>query len=111
MVADLPNVKLVQIASKDFDEYEPCQHLLGNLWPYTVEVESKRTTCVSKIYTFIANVPVICNHCPPHTGNSGDYDFPLFTALLKALHCGDLLRVIAPLFININFSLRYVCVV
>lgn len=63
-----PNVNLVQIASKDFDEYEPCQHLLGNLWPVIVDVESKRTICVSKIYTFIANVPVICNYCSPTYG-------------------------------------------
>ena len=36
---------------------------------------------------------------PPRTGNSGDNDFSSITALLKTLYCGDLLRVIALLFI------------
>ena len=40
--------------------------------------------------------------CPPPTGNSGDNDFSAITALLKALYCGDLLRVIALLFIRVN---------
>ena len=57
------------------------------------------------------SAPVICNHCsaragisprdstaPPPLGNSGDNDFSSITALLKALHCGHLLRVIAMLF-------------
>ena len=35
-------------------------------------------------------------------GNSKDNDFSSITALLKALHCGDLLRVIALLFIIVN---------
>ena len=38
---------------------------------------------------------------PPPTEKSGD-DFSSIKALLKALHCGDLLRVIAPLFIIVN---------
>ena len=51
--------------------------------------------------------PVSCNHCPspptPHLqGNSGDDDFSSIKALLKALHCKDLLRVIARLFITVN---------
>ena len=33
---------------------------------------------------------------------SGDNDFSTITALLKALYCGDLLRVIALLFISVN---------
>ena len=58
-----------------------------------------------------SNAPVICNHCAPPpppapthtpTGNSGDNDFSSIKALLKALHCGDLLRVIALLFIMVN---------
>ena len=36
------------------------------------------------------------------TGNSGDNDISSIKALLKVLHCGDLLRVIAPLFIIVN---------
>ena len=39
---------------------------------------------------------------PPSTGNSGDDNFSSTTALLKVLHCGDLLRVTAPLFILVN---------
>ena len=41
---------------------------------------------------------------PPPTGNSGDNDFSSIRALLKALHCGDLLSVIALLFIRVNFT-------
>ena len=37
------------------------------------------------------NATVICNYCSPPTGNSEDNDFSSITALLKALHCGDLL--------------------
>ena len=51
------------------------------------------------------NAPVICNHCPTPpapTGNRGVNDFSSVIALLKALHCGDLLRVIALLFIMVN---------
>ena len=51
--------------------------------------------------------PVICNHCPPPSppkGDSGDNDFSSIRTLLKALHCGDLLRVIALLFIRVNFT-------
>ena len=56
--------------------------------------------CVWNFWTPYA--PVICNHYPPNkTGNSGD-NFSSITALLKALHCGDLLRVIALLFIIVN---------
>ena len=42
----------------------------------------------------------------PLTRNSGNNDFPFFTALLKALHWGSryLLCVIASLFILIKFS-------
>ena len=39
---------------------------------------------------------------PPPTGNSGDNDFSSITALLKDLHCGDLLSVIALHFIIVN---------
>ena len=41
---------------------------------------------------------------PPPTGNSGDNDFSSIRALLKALHCVALLRVIALLFIRVNFT-------
>ena len=49
---------------------------------------------------------------PPHTptGNSGDNDFSSITALLKALYCGDLLRVINLLFIRVN-STGYIYVI
>ena len=47
---------------------------------------------------------------PPPTGNSGDNDFSSITALLKALYCGDLLRVIALLFIRVN-STGYIYVI
>ena len=53
-----------------------------------------------------SNAPVICNHCPPLTGNSGDNDFSSITAL----YCGDLLRVIALLFIRVN-STGYIYVI
>ena len=39
---------------------------------------------------------------PPTTRNSGDNDFSSITALLNALHCRDLLTVIALLFITVN---------
>ena len=57
-----------------------------------------------KVCIISHNAPVICNHCPPPppTGNSGDNDFSSITALLKALHCGGLLRVITLLFIRVN---------
>ena len=54
------------------------------------------------------NAPFICNHCPPPpppTGNSRN-DF----SSIKALHCRDLLRVIAPLFIIVT-STGYICVI
>ena len=38
----------------------------------------------------------------PPTRNSGDNNFSSITALLKALYCGDLLRVVALLFIRVN---------
>ena len=40
----------------------------------------------------------------PHhlRGNRGDDVFSSITTLLKALHCGDLLRIIAMLFITVN---------
>ena len=47
----------------------------------------------------------ICTHksfvttAPPSLGNSGDYDYSSITAMLKTLHCGDKLKVTAPLFI------------
>ena len=47
---------------------------------------------------------------PPPTGNSGDDDFSSITALLKALYYGDLLRVIALLFIWVN-STGYIYVI
>ena len=47
---------------------------------------------------------------PPPTGNSGDNDFSSITALLKALYCGDLLRVIALLIIRVN-STGYIYVI
>ena len=47
---------------------------------------------------------------PPPTGNSGGNDFSSITALLKALYCGDLLRVIALLFIRVN-STGYIYVI
>ena len=43
-------------------------------------------------------------HPTPPTGNSGDNNFSSITALLKALHRGDLLGVIALLFIRVNFT-------
>ena len=46
---------------------------------------------------------------PPPMGNSGD-DFSSIKALLKAWHCGDLLRVIALLVIIIN-SAGYICII
>lgn len=39
------------------------------------------------------NAPVICNPAPPRPGNSGDFDFPLCTAQVEALPCGDTLLV------------------
>ena len=69
-------------------------------------------------WTFIARIgdkyqirlmQPICNHCPPPTGNSKDNDFSSITALLKVLHCGDLLRVIALLFIIVNSTGVYRC--
>ena len=45
----------------------------------------------------------------PPTGNSGDNDFSSITALLKALYCGDLLRVKALLFILVNSMGVYLC--
>ena len=57
-------------------------------------------------WQYINNAPFICNHCPPlpppPMGNSGDNKFLAIITLLKALHCKDLLRVIAPLFIIVN---------
>ena len=44
--------------------------------------------------------PVICNHCPPTYGEQRGQRLFILTALLKALYCGDLLRVIALLFIR-----------
>ena len=46
-----------------------------------------------------SSAQVICNHCSPPMGNSGDNDFSSTTALLKALHCGELLRVKGLVFI------------
>ena len=47
------------------------------------------------------NAPVVCYHCPPSpTGNSGDKDFSSITAL----HCEDLQKVIAPLFIGRGYE-------
>ena len=60
------------------------------------------TMVIGKVYIYTNNAPVICNHCSPPTGNSRDNDFSSTTALLKALYCGDLLRVIALLFIRVN---------
>ena len=67
--------------------------------------------CFYTVCSCVDNAPVICNHCPPPpppppppTGNSGDNDFSSIRALLKTLHCGDLLRVIALLFIRVNFT-------
>ena len=54
-------------------------------------------------YSFVTTAPP---H-PPPTGNSGDNEFSSIKALLKALHCGDLLRVIAPRFIIVNSKRAY----
>ena len=51
-----------------------------------------------------------CIHYTQPMGNSGDNDFFILTALLKALYCGDLLRVIALLFIRVN-SLGYIYII
>ena len=77
----------------------------------------------TKVFFFLnfyqGYAPVICNHCtrappprspPPPTGNSGDNNFSSITVLLKALYCGDLLRVIALLFIRVN-STGYIYVI
>ena len=49
---------------------------------------------------------------PPPMGNIGDNDFSSITVLLKALHCGeDLLRVITLLFIIVNSTEVYICVI
>ena len=56
----------------------------------------------------------VCHCTPPLSpiyGNSGDNDFSSITALLKVLHCGDLLRVTTLLFIIINSKEVYICVI
>ena len=60
--------------------------------------------------SFVTTAP--CRPPPPPlpTGNSGDNDVSSITALLKALHCGDLLRVIALPFMRVNFT-GYICAI
>ena len=56
----------------------------------------------------------VCHCTPPLSptyGNSGDNYFSSITALLKALHCGDLLRVTTLLFIIVNSTEVYICVI
>ena len=56
------------------------------------------------------NAPVICNHPYPSPTYGEQRGWrPSIIALLKALHCGDLLRVIALLFIIVNSTRVYLC--
>ena len=66
------------------------------------------STTVSILYLFMHQSFVTTD--PPPIGNSGDNDFSSITALLKALYCGDLLRVIALLFIRVN-STGYIYII
>ena len=63
-------------------------------------------------YELLMHQSFVTTAHPPHTptGNSGDNDFSSITVLLKALYCGDLLRVMALLFIRVN-STGYIYVI
>ena len=70
-----------------------------------------------KIKTLLTYAPVICKICPPlpppHTHPYGEWRGQrlfIHQCSAKALHCGDLLRVIALLFIIVT-SMGYICVI
>ena len=69
---------------------------------YKIDTELSCKTLLAGVATCEPWTTRMCNHCPPPTGSSRDNDFSSIRALLKALHCGNLLRVVALLFIIVN---------
>ena len=68
---NLPNVQVLEIASKPFDTYEACEHLKDQLQPVTVKLENTITVCVSRIF-----LPLCILHSEPV------FDMHVFPVLL-----------------------------